>query len=221
MPGTTFRLSAIMIGVAAVTGGWAPAASAAGTPPATICHACGRDLIANPGGETAPGSTDDNVVKVPDWKATGDFTTVQYSAGGDLSPTSPGPPNRGKNYFYGGPYALKSTGSQVIIVGTSGVTSGKVSFVLSGWLGGYADQGDYTTLTATFESAAGLALRKVTIGPVTAPQRHDISELLYRQATGVVPAATKRITGEMAMIKLFGGDDDGLADNLSLVFTYD
>jgi hypothetical protein len=187
--------------------------------PGVTCHACGRNLIANPGADAGKGANGDVVVKVPNWQATGDFSAEQYASSEDLSPTSPGPAKRGANYFYGGPYATQSTGSQVIKVGTSGITSGKITYVLSAWLGGYADQGDYTTLTATFESSAGKAISKVTMGPVTAAQRHDISELLARQRTGVVPASTAKIKIELVMVKLVGGDNDGLADNLSLVFS--
>jgi hypothetical protein len=206
--------------VAAASVAWGPgfAAGAAGAPaPSLTCHACGRNLIANPGADAGKGATGDDVVKVPDWKRTGDFTAVQYAAGLDLSATSPGPGKRGQNYFYGGPYATQSTGSQVTEIGTSGITSGKVTYALSAWLGGYADQGDYTTLTVSFESSAGTVLSKVTMGPVTVAQRHDTSELLARQRTGVVPASTEKIKVELVMVKLVGGDDDGLADNLSLV----
>ena len=205
--------------VMAVSASLMPALAASAAVPSITCRACGRDLIANPGADAGKGANGDDVVKVPDWKPTGDFTAEQYASGLDLSPTTPGPTKRGKNYFYGGPYALRSTGSQVIKVGTSGITSGKITYVLSAWLGGYADQGDYTTLTATFESSAGTALSTVTIGPVTAAQRHDNSELLERQRTGAVPASTATIKVELVMVKLVGGDDDGMADNLSLVFS--
>jgi hypothetical protein len=210
--------AAVSVVAASSIANMAGVAAAAGRPNFT-CPACGRNLIANPGAEAGKGANGDSVVKVPDWKVTGDFTTELYTSGEDLSPTSPGPGHRGKNYFYGGPYATQSTGSQIIKVGTSGITSGKVTYVLSAWLGGYADQGDYTTLTATFETSAGKPLSKVTIGPVTAAQRHDTSELLERQSTGVVPASTVNIKIEMVMVKLVGGDDDGMADNLSLVFS--
>jgi hypothetical protein len=183
------------------------------------CHACGRNLIANPGAEAGKGANGDYVVKVPDWRTTGDFTAELYTSGEDLSPTTPGPGKRGKNYFYGGPYATESTGTQVIKVGTSGILTGKVAYLLSAWLGGYADQGDYATLTVSFESAAGKVLNAVTLGPVTAAQRHDNSELLERQRAGMVPAATAQIKVELVMVKLVGGDDDGMADNLSLVFS--
>jgi hypothetical protein len=214
------RLLAVGAVAAAATIGLTPGTAPA-QPSASLasCRACGRNLIANPGAEAGKGATSDAMVKVPDWKQTGDFTAETYASGGDLSPTSPGPKDRGLNYFYGGPYATQSTGSQLIKVGASGISSGKVHFVLSAWLGGYSDQGDYATLFVTFANSAGKELAKVSLGPVTVEQRHSTSELLYRQGTGLVPAATREIGVELVMVKLVGGDNDGLADNLSLVFS--
>ncbi len=197
-----------------------PVAEAGSAPVAGPCHACGRNLIANPGAEAGKGADADVTVKVPDWKQTGALTAAQYAWDADLSTTTPGPTNRGKNYFYGGPSALLSTGTQVIKVGTGGISSGRVSYVLSAWLGGYSDQPDNARLIVTFESSAGTALKTATIGPVTVGQRHDVSGLFLRQGTGKVPAETQKIKVELVMTLLEGGDNDGLADNLSLVFSY-
>jgi hypothetical protein len=198
-----------------------PATAEAGSAPAVgPCHACGRNLIANPGAEAGKGTASDSVVKVPDWKQTGAFTAAQYVWDADLSTTTPGPTKRGKNYFYGGPSALMSTGTQVIKVGTGGISAGRVSYALSAWLGGYSDQPDNARLIVTFESSAGKVLKTTTIGPVTVAQRHDVSGLFLRQGTGKVPATTEQIKVELLMTLLEGGDNDGLADNLSLVFSY-
>ena len=117
---------------------------------AASCSACGQNLILNPGAEAGPGTSSDSVVKVPDWKQTGGFTAAQYSwSGGDISATSPGPSTRGKNYFYGGPAAATSTGMQLITLAPGAASSNKLVYVLSGWLGGYGDQGDDATLYAS------------------------------------------------------------------------
>ncbi len=198
-----------------------PSIAEAGSPPvAGPCHACGRNLIANPGADAGKGADADVIVKVPDWKPTGAFTAAQYAWGADLSATTPGPTKRGKNYFYGGPSASVSTGTQVVKVGTGGISAGRVSYVLSAWLGGYSDQPDNARLIVTFESSAGTALKTTTIGPVTVGQRHDVSGLFLRQGTGKVPAGTEQIKVELVMMLLEGGDNDGLADNLSLVLSY-
>jgi hypothetical protein len=207
--------------VAAAAFAITPSVAEAGPAPAAgPCHACGRNLIANPGAEAGKGTTTDSVVKVPDWKQTGAFTSAQYAWGADLSTTTPGPTKRGKNYFYGGPSSMISTGTQVITVGTGGISAGRVSYVLSAWLGGYSDQPDNARLIITFESSAGTLLKTTTLGPVTVAQRHDVSGLFFRQSTGKVPATTEKIKVELLMTLLEGGDNDGLADNLSLVFSY-
>jgi hypothetical protein len=213
-------LTACAVTAAAVFAITPPVAEASSAPVAGPCHACGRNLIANPGAEAGKGTASDSVVKVPDWKQAGAFTAAQYAWGADLSTTTPGPTKRGKNYFYGGPSALLSTGTQVIKVGTGGISSGRASYVLSAWLGGYSDQPDNAMLIVTFESSSGTALKTTKIGPVTVGQRHDVSGLFFRQGTGKVPAETQKIKVELEMTLREGGDNDGLADNLSLVFSY-
>jgi len=192
----------------------ASASGAAGNP----CPSCGHNLIVNAGAEKGIGANSDTKVKVPGWKQTGSFTATLYTwSGGDVSPTSPGPKHRGKNYFYGGPAAARSTGTQVIKVAAGGISGGKVHYTLSGWLGGFDGQGDHAVLTITFENGKGKAIRSAHIGPVTEAQRKGTSEMLLRSHSGVVPAATRSIKVKLVMTRTDGSDNDGLADNLSLV----
>jgi hypothetical protein len=185
---------------------------------AASCSTCGQNLILNPSAETGPGTSSDSVVKVPDWKQTGGFTAAEYSwSGGDISATSPGPSARGKNYFYGGP-AATSTGMQLITLAPGAASSGKLVYVLSGWLGGYSDQGDDATLYSSFEGPNGKAISKSQIGPVTAAQRNG-TELLFRHVSGPVPATTQAVLVQLVMQRFSGSDNDGMADNLSLVLS--
>ena len=187
---------------------------------AASCSACGQNLILNPGAEAGPGTSSDSVVKVPDWKQTGGFTAAQYSwSGGDISATSPGPSTRGKNYFYGGPAAATSTGTQLITLAPGAASSNNLVYVLSGWLGGYGDQGDDATLYASFEGPNGKAVSKARIGPVTAAQRNGTSELLFRDVSGAVPPTTQAVLVQLVMQRSSGNDNDGMADNLSLVLS--
>lgn len=182
------------------------------------CPSCGHNLIANPGAEAGQGTSSDSIVKVPGWTQTGGFTAAAYSwSGGDLSRTSPGPKNRGKNYFYGGPDSARSTGSQVISLPAGGISSGRATYALSGWIGGYDGQGDYCYLTVTFENASGAPLATQKIGPITEAQRKHVSELLRRSKKGTVPAATRTVKVQLVMVRKAGSDNDGLADNLALV----
>jgi hypothetical protein len=207
--------AATMAGIA-VSGPAAAGATQIGSSP---CPACGHNLIANPGAEKGKGANSDTKVKVPGWHQKGSFTAVLYTwSAGDLTPTSPGPKDRGKNYFYGGPDAAKSTGTQTVKVAAAGIKSGKARYTLSGWLGGYDSQGDYAVLTVTFENAGGKALGTAKIGPVTEAQRKGVSELLSRTRSGAVPAGTRLVQVKLVMIREDGSDNDGLADDLSLKF---
>jgi hypothetical protein len=186
----------------------------------TSCPACGHNLLLDPGAEAGPGSNEDTVVKVPDWQQTGGFTAAQYAwSGGDISATTPGPKDRGKNYFYGGPDAARSTGTQTIKLAAAGIAGGHATFVLSGWLGGYSSQGDNAAVYMTLESASGASLATATLGPVTEAQRDGNSELLSRHVSGPVPAATRTVVVKLVFSRTDGSDNDGMADNLSLVFS--
>jgi hypothetical protein len=202
----------------------APAAGAAvGAASASGCPVCGSNLIVNPGAEAGQGTQSDSVVPVPGWKRTeGAFTAASYAwSGGDMSPTTPGPTGRGKNYFYGGPDAAVSVGVQTVplAVGASAIATGKLSATLSGWLGGFSSQGDDAALTASFQGAGGQVLKTLTIGPVTPAQRDDNTELLLRTATAGVPATATSVLIGLRMVRYDGSDNDGMADNLSLVFS--
>jgi hypothetical protein len=215
--GRSLLITAATATVAAVV----PMVAANASPDAaSACPSCGHNLILNPGAESGKGTASDSKVKVPHWKPqTGGFTAAQYAwSGGDVHASSPGPKHRGKNYFYGGPDAAKSTGTQVIKIAGSGVSGGKVKYTLSGWIGGYDGQGDYCKLEMTLENSEGKALASTQIGPVTEAQRKGVSELLFRTKSGVVPAGTRLVVLKLVMIREAGSDNDGMADNLSLVF---
>jgi hypothetical protein len=107
---------------------------------------------------------------------------------------------------------------QLITLAPGAASSGKLVYVLSGWLGGYSDQGDDATLYASFEGPNGKAISKSQIGPVTAAQRNG-TELLFRHVSGPVPATTQAVLVQLVMQRFSGSDNDGMADNLSLVLS--
>jgi hypothetical protein len=211
----------LITAAAALTAGIVPAVAASASPATSNpCPSCGHNLIVNPGAEKGKGANGDIKVKTPGWKQTKNFTEVLYTwSGGDVGPSSKGPKQRGKNYFYGGPDSAKSTGTQLIKITAKGVGSGTVHYALSGWLGGFSSQGDNATLVVTFKNSKGKVVGTAQIGPVTAAQRKDVSELLLRKTSGVVPASTRNVQVQLIMKRTAGSDNDGLADNLSLVFT--
>jgi hypothetical protein len=199
------------------------AAKTTTTTTAVACTICGHNLINNPGAEAGPGTQSDSVVPVPGWRLVqGSFTAASYAWGsGDLSATTPGPPHRGKNYFYGGPNAPVSVGSQTVPRAGAAVpiSGGRVTATLSGWLGGYEDQGDDAALTVSFQGTNDQVLTTLTIGPVTPAQRKSTTALLDRRATTFVPVGTTTAVLTLRFVRYSGDDNDGMADNLSLVLT--
>ena len=150
------------------------------------------------------------------------FTAVAYgAAGGFPSSNSPGPKNRGKNFFAGGPGGNTSGASQTDSLARyeKPVSKGKAKFGLSAWLGGYSSQGDYATLTVTWETAKGKVLGHTTIGPVTAAQRKDVTGMLFRSKSGKVPASARKADVTLRMVREDGAYVDGYADNLSLTIS--
>jgi hypothetical protein len=138
-----------------------------------------------------------------------------------LSATTPGPPDRGHNYFYGGPDAAVSVGSQTISLeaGTAAIDGGALTATLAGWLGGYAGQDDDAALSAIFRSATGQKLKTLVVGPVTPAERNNVSGLVERSAAATVPVGATSVAVTLVMTRYSGSDNDGLADNLSLVLS--
>src|SRR5262249_50909882 len=152
--------------------------------------------------------------------------TVVFYGGTPLFPqlSDPGPQNRGNHFFAGGPDSATSSASQVIDLSASyaswfnAIDGNKVTFVLSGYLGGYTDQEDRTTLRLTFLDARSLQLGETTIGPVTAAERDDQTGTFLRQSEGSVPVGTRQIAVQLEMTRFLGTYNDGYADNLELHF---
>ena len=178
------------------------------------------NLIVNGSAEAAPGSTNASPVNTPDWTSTGGASAIQYGTSGYPSATDPGPPDRGKNFFFGGADDPMGTLTQTIDVSqyATSIDAGQVKYALSGCFGGYSSQGDNATLTVTFEGASENALGKGSIGAVTPAERMDETKLLERSANGPVPTGTRSVRVALTMVRLDGTSNDGYADDLSLVF---
>ncbi len=180
----------------------------------------GTNLIVNGDAESGIGSPG-NYYTVPGWTTVNSFTALSYSNGGGYpTATDPGPVNRGNVFFTGG-LDGSSSGSQIIslLPGFSEIDAGNVSFGLSAFLGGYFDQEDNATLSAVFRNGSGTGLGTFSIGPVLAADRNNLTGLLARSTTGVVPTGTRDILVTLTMSRLAGAVNDGYADNLSLVLT--
>jgi len=185
----------------------------------------GDNLIKNPDAELGDGSNDGyDVVGVPEWDTDGNFTVVKYGAvfNGVKFPDfdSPGPDDRGNNFFSGGPSNISSSAMQIIDVSeaTDEIDLGTVGYDLSGYFGGWEAQNDYATLTIVFQDNNGKFIQSAAIGSITASNRGNDTGLLFQDINGFLPAKTRQIEVLLEMNRVSSGAyNDGFADNLSLV----
>ena len=110
------------------------------------------------------------------------FQSVNYGSNWVL-PTQPGPVDRGSHMFAGlGQYAV---GYQTLDFGAT--TAQAISYSLSGWLGGWADQGDNALFYVQFLDEFDNEIGDSSIGPVTPQDRANQTGLQYRAADGFIP----------------------------------
>jgi len=142
----------------------------------------------------------------------GMIQSVNYGSNWVL-PTQPGPVDRGRNLFAGtGQYAVAY---QTLDFGMT--TDHAVSYSLSGWLGGWAGQGDNALFYVQFLDEFDNVVGNSAIGPVTPQDRDNQTGLLYRDAQGLMPSGTHKLSFWLSMERLVSADNDGYADNLSFV----
>jgi hypothetical protein len=178
----------------------------------------GKNLIKDPGAESAVGSPDGSEVPIPHWVQKGGLTAVLYGALGFPSQEDPGPPHRGLNFFAGGGKRHTSASQSIDVTALAAdIDTGTVSYALSAYLGGWGSQKDNARLEVDFDDAQGVLLGSTTLGPVTPKERKNITGLLKRSGTGAVPIGTRSILVTMRMSAPAGGYNDGYADALSLV----
>ncbi|MYM95468.1 PEP-CTERM sorting domain-containing protein [Duganella vulcania] len=130
-------------------------------------------------------------------------------------PTQPGPVDRGNKMFAGfGQYAVAS---QTLDFGVA--TTRNSSYSLSGWLGGWTNQGDNALFYVQFLDAGNNEIGNAAIGPVTPQDRGNQTGLFYRESVGIMPAGTSKLSFWLSMERLVSSDNDGYADNLSFIAT--
>jgi hypothetical protein len=195
--------------------------------PAPAAQSGNPNLIVNGAAEIGDGSFDGIAANtVPGWTVTGLLNEVQYGAsdgqgvGGWPTPTTPGPSDRGHNFFAGGGGGV-STGTQTIDVSKAegDINQGNVTYDLSGWLGGTGTVTDTATVTATFLDADGSTLGTAQLGPVTPAMRSNTTELLSQDAAGTLPKQTKTVRVTLTVNGNHpanrNGHGQGYADDLS------
>lgn len=189
------------------------------------------NLIVNGDAEagSAGNNTYDVVSVVPGWTTSGNFSVYRYNSDSIFPEfTSPGPANRGNNFFGGGPLTVdgpdggispagstiyqsfsnqpngvssSATATQTINLFSDAATidEGNISFNLSGFLGGYSTKQDAATVMASFLDVNNSILSSASIGPVTDVDRSSTTGLQERANDGFVPVGTRSILVELQM----------------------
>ena len=140
------------------------------------------------------------------------FQSVNYGSNWVL-PSQPGPANRGAKMFAGiNQYAA---GYQTLDLGLA--TTQALAFELSGWLGGWTNQGDNALLYVQFLDEFDAELGNAAIGPVMPADRNNQTGLFFRESDGFMPIGTSKISFSLSMERLVSSDNDGYADNLAFV----
>jgi len=174
----------------------------------------GRNLISNPGAEDGDVSLPQYtgpVPAIPGWTRAGKTDVVPYGRFMDLS--HPAPMNHRNNYFVGGWSNASSTLSQEIDLsaGAATIDGGGVTFEASAYLGDDFAKPDSAAMTVSFYDAGGRGLRTVTLGPIA------VDGLMFQRRIGAVPKLARKVLVAVEFTRLAGADNDGAADDLSLV----
>ena len=205
---------------AAVISALALGPTATAAPSRAAAAVVSGNLLLDPGAESVAQCSSNGLdgMTIPGWTITGgEPNAVCYGASGYPSSSTPGSPTRGNQFFAGGATGDSTlTQTADVSAAASAIDAGGVPVTLSGWLGGYASQNDRVGVTATYRDASGAPLGSASIGPVTNTDRGDATKLLYRTASGTLPAGTRSVQVVMTFTYTAGSTTDGYADDLSL-----
>ncbi|OYY95879.1 MAG: hypothetical protein B7Y41_00935 [Hydrogenophilales bacterium 28-61-23] len=148
------------------------------------------------------------------------FQSVEYGNNW-VMPGEPGPADRGAMMFAGTSGFGYSAGYQILDLSanTAAIATGNQGFQLTGWLGGWTNQGDNAILLVSFLDTNGIELSVAQLGPVQPADRNNTTGLYYRATSGFLPTATTQVVFLLDMERQVSNDNDGYADNLSFVLT--
>ena len=190
----------------------APASARTGSAPPS------DNLLQNPDAEA--GTTGHgNLVGVPGWSLTGSFTVDDYGDTDRLSKDVSVAYSGGNNYFFGGPGKPLSTATQTVDLTAYAdeIDKGSLDIVFGADVGGYATQADKMDVQADILSATGGTLKTYTVAGATKEQRHNTTTLRGTVYWAALPVGARSIRVTMTATRYDAFNNDGYADNLSLV----
>ncbi|CAF1489237.1 unnamed protein product [Adineta steineri] len=178
--------------------------------------------LINGDGESGLCSTNNSVVHPTGWNLNGSITQVYYNnSEANILSTDPGPNNRGRCFFYGGPSPFDSSMWQYVnmsnLINPILIDNQTIYFNFSAWIGGYQGQTDNAQVSLTFLNQINQQVGSTfTLGPVTNTQRSNQTSLLFQSSNGFVPVGARSFL-VMVKINFFQGyDNDGNIDNIDL-----
>jgi hypothetical protein len=179
-----------------------------------------RNLIANGDAEATAGAANSTAFAPGSWEiVTGELDALQYgAAGGYPGAGSPGPAQRGANFFAGGNHPTTIGGQTFSLAQIAGaVDAGQVTYHVSGYFGGFLAEADTAYLEVNFQDANRFFIDQVLVGGPTALDRQNLTGLFFASKQGTLPASTRFLQIRVHMDRVTGAANDGYADNLSLV----
>ena len=186
----------------------------------------GANLVWNGGAEQGAGRLAVQPDRgVPGWRDTGPATVLAYGApNGYPTAQSPGPAERGRNFFCGG--KQKETRiEQIVEFGDLAalIDAGRLEARFEAWLGGYADQKDLAWAELEWLDGAGLVLGRAALPAVGLAERAQAFGGAKEQWTGFVrrglecvPPSRARAARVVLRFEAAAGDNDGWVDEVSL-----
>ena len=172
----------------------------------------GTNLVVNGGAEAGPNAAlPAHALYVPGWSTTKNEASVApYGGAAWVSPTDPGPPDRGTSVFCGWLDSTDLFQDIDVSAAASLIDSAQVTYVVSGWLGG-SNSVIAATLTYEFFDWSGKQLAP-TAG--LTPGSFNGFRLIETEYSGTLPAGTRRVR-----IILNFRSSDSLADNIAFVLS--
>jgi hypothetical protein len=183
----------------------------------------GTNLVKNGDAESGAASASSyRTVEIPGWTVTNQLTVLKYGTPGGFPTTNtPGPFNRGNQFFVGGPDSPVSAAMQTISISDVGsvIDNQFVRYKLTAFLGGVGGQKDNAEVHARFLALDGKSLGEAVIGPVLLAERDYKTMFLLKSASGILPVGTRNVEVRLQFNLVDGKYDDACADNIALVLS--
>ena len=172
-------------------------------------------------GEDGAGSTDGDIVpSIPGWSRTSNFTVVQYGAPG-FPTAAQAPPGAGTNFFAGGPTtALSSIAQNIDISPLGGLDrQRRLHHVPRGLPRRHGDrerQHDGSRRLPERRTELG----SMTLAPVLAADRGNVTGFLFRSGSSAVPPGTRTVRLEQTANRVGGGStyNNAYSDKVKIRF---